>query len=87
MADALAGVSGVEVLNKTFFNEMTIRTPQPAALLVERLARRGILAGVPASRLLPNDRSVDNLIILAATELTTDADISALAAALTEELA
>ncbi len=27
LADALAGVAGVEVLNKTFFNEMTIRTP------------------------------------------------------------
>jgi glycine dehydrogenase subunit 1 len=66
---------------------MTIRTTQPAASLVERLARRGILAGVPVSRLLPNDRSVDNLIILAATELTTDADIAALAGALTEELA
>jgi len=87
LAEALGGVPGVEVLNKTFFNEMTIRVTQPAAALVERLAKRGILAGVPASRLLPNDRSVDNLLILAATELTSDADIATLAAALTEELA
>src|SRR5690606_28278804 len=53
LADALAAIPGVEVLNKTFFNEMTIRVTQPAAS--ERLAKRGILAGVPASRLLPGD--------------------------------
>ena len=87
LADALDGVPGVTVLNQTFFNEMTIRVTQPAAGLVERLAKRGILAGVPASRLLPEDPEVNNLIILAATELTTEADIAALCAALTEELA
>ncbi|WP_338722611.1 aminomethyl-transferring glycine dehydrogenase subunit GcvPA [Devosia sp. XK-2] len=87
LADALNGVPGVTVLNKTFFNEMTIRVTEPAAALVERLARRGILAGVHASRLLPGDPDVENLIILAATELTTETDIAALCAALTEELA
>jgi glycine dehydrogenase subunit 1 len=87
LADALDGVPGVTLLNQTFFNEMTIRVTQPAAGLVERLARRGILAGVPASRLLPEDPEVNNLLILAATELTTEADIAALCTALTEELA
>ncbi|MCW5721839.1 MAG: aminomethyl-transferring glycine dehydrogenase subunit GcvPA, partial [Devosia sp.] len=87
LADALSGVAGVEVLNETFFNEMTIRVPQPAAALVERLAQRGILAGVPVSRLLPEDPAVANLIVLAATELTTDDDIAALCAAVAEELA
>ena len=43
--------------------------------------------GVPVSRLEPTDPSVANLIVLAATELTTDADIAALCAALAEELA
>src|SRR5690606_225357 len=74
LAEALAAVPGVSMLNSTFFNEMTIRVTQPAAALVERLAGRGILAGVPASRLLPDDPAVDNLIILAATELTSDGD-------------
>ena len=87
LAHALETVPGVTVLNQTFFNEMTIRVTQPAAGLVERLAGRGILAGVPASRLLPEDPEVENLLILAATELTTKADIAALCAALTEELA
>ena len=87
LADALIAVDGVEVLNDTFFNEMTIRTPVPAAALIERLANRGILAGVPISRLEPGDDTVADLIVLAATELTTDSDIAALCAALTEELA
>ncbi len=87
LADALAAVPGVTVLNNTFFNEMTISVPEPAAELVERLAARGILAGVPVSRLIPEDSDVSNLIVLAATELTTKADISALCTALSEELA
>ncbi|MBK1794523.1 aminomethyl-transferring glycine dehydrogenase subunit GcvPA [Devosia sp. WQ 349] len=87
LADALASVAGVSVLNTTFFNEMTIRTAKAADHVVEALAQKGILAGVPASRLLPGDPGVENLIILAATELTTDGDIAALTAALAEALA
>ncbi len=87
LADALTGIPGVELLNKTFFNEMTIRVASPAAALVEALAARGILAGVPVSRLEPDNPNVANLIVLAATELTTDEDIATLVAALAEELA
>ena len=86
LADALRRVPGVELINKTFFNEMTVRLPVPAAPVVERLAREGILAGVPVSRLVPEDPHVANLLVLAATELTTDNDIAALAAGLTEAL-
>ena len=86
LADALAGVAGVTVLNPSFFNEMTIRLSVAAAPVIEALAQRGILAGVPVSRLEPNDPAVDKLIVLAATELTTDADIAALVAGLTEVL-
>ncbi len=87
LATALEAVPGVAVLNKTFFNEMTVRLPTAAAPVVERLAvEKNILAGVPASRLDPEHPDVDNLLVLAATELTTDADIAALAAALEEVL-
>ena len=57
---------------------MTIRLPVPAAPVVELLAQAGILAGVPVSRLIPDDPAVENLIVLAATELTTDEDIDML---------
>ena len=87
LAGALEAVKGVELVNKTFFNEMTIRLPIAAAPVVEALARRNILAGVPVSRLEPDDPAVAKLIVLAATELTTDADIAALAQGLEEVLA
>ena len=87
LADALAKVPGVEVLNKTFFNEFTIRVGKPADDVIEALAQRNVLAGVPVSRLEPGKPELENLIVLAATELTTDADIAALANGLKEVLA
>ncbi|MDQ6868919.1 MAG: aminomethyl-transferring glycine dehydrogenase subunit GcvPA, partial [Pseudomonadota bacterium] len=38
LADRLAAVRGVEVLNETFFNEFTIKIPGDAARTVERMA-------------------------------------------------
>ena len=37
------------VLNDTFFNELTIRIDGNAASLIEKLAERGILGGVPVT--------------------------------------
>lgn len=85
LAEALAGVKGVEVLTKAFFNEFTVRVPGKAADVVEKLAERGVLGGVPASRLLPG-AGVDDLLILASTEVNTDDDRAALVAALKEVL-
>jgi len=87
LANALEAIPGVELMNRTFFNEMTIRLPVAAAPVVEKLAERNILGGVPVSRLDPDHPDVGNLVVLAATELTTDADIAALAQALKEVLA
>lgn len=87
LATALEAVPGIELLNKTFFNEMTIRLPEPANKIVEQLAAKGILAGVPASRLEPGQPDTEDLLILAATELTTDDDIAALCSGLKEVLA
>jgi glycine dehydrogenase subunit 1 len=84
LADALEAVEGVELLNRSFFNEMTIRLSVPAAPVVEALAGHGILAGLPVSRLEPQNPDCANLIVLAATELTTEADIAALCAGLKE---
>ncbi len=82
LADRLAAVDGVEVLNEAFFNEFTLRLKRPAAEVVDELAERGILAGVPGSRLWPDDPALDDLLIVAATELTTESDCEALAEAL-----
>jgi len=81
LAEALAAIPNVEVLTPRFFNEIAVRLPVPAAELVETLAGQGILAGVPFSRLAPA-AGLDDVLLLAATELTTDADIAALTKAL-----
>jgi len=86
LADKLVALSGVEILTPSFFNEFTIRLPKPAALVVDQLAAKGVIAGVPASRLLPHDPSLANLLIVAATETNTDDDFAALATALKEVL-
>ena len=82
-AAALAALPGVEVLTPRFFNEIAVRLPGDAAAAVEASARRGVIAGVPYSRLAPN-AGRDDVLLVAATELTTDADIAALAAAIAQ---
>ncbi|HKX10332.1 MAG TPA: aminomethyl-transferring glycine dehydrogenase subunit GcvPA [Stellaceae bacterium] len=86
LADRLAAVPGVSVVNDTFFNEFTLRLPKPAAAVVERLARKRILGGVPISRLHPGKSALRNLLLVTATEMTTEADIEAFATALTQVL-
>ncbi|QCO01780.1 aminomethyl-transferring glycine dehydrogenase subunit GcvPA [Azospirillum argentinense] len=84
LADKLAAVKGVEIVNGSFFNEFTVKLPKPAAEVVEALARRGILGGVPASRLFGG--GLDDLLIVAATETNTESDMDAFATALAEVL-
>jgi len=84
LADRLAAIPGVSLVNDTFFNEFTLRLPKPAAPVVDRLARKRILAGVPASRLYPKRRELRDLLLVTATETTTEQDMTALAMALQE---
>ncbi len=86
LADRLAAVPGVSVLNTSFFNEFTIRVPGDASQLIEKLAQREILGGVPASRLDPARPELSDLIIVAATEVNTPGDVEAYAGALKEIL-
>jgi glycine dehydrogenase subunit 1 len=83
---ALEAIPGVEVLTPRFFNEIAVRLPTTAAPLVDALATKGVIAGVPLSRLDP-DAGLDDVLLLAATETTHDDDIAALKSALTEALA
>src|SRR6185437_9118393 len=86
LADALEKVPGLELITHSFFNEMAVKLNRPAAPVVDALAAKGILAGVPVSRVDPEHPDVADLLVLAATELTTDDDIAALTAGLTEAL-
>ena len=86
LAESLSEVPGVTVLNDSFFNEFTVRLPRPAAPVVEDLAKRGVLGGVPVSRLEPEAPELADLMVVAATEITSDADRAAYVAALKEVL-
>ena len=85
-ADALGQVPGVEVVNKSYFNEFTLRLPKNATGVVEKLAGEGVLAGVPGERLWPHDKDAHNLLIVAATECVTDEHIETFSAKLREAL-
>ncbi len=89
LADMLAVVPGVSVLNRTFFNEFTIRLPERADAVVEALVAKGVLAGVPFSRLARAEgegADLPNLLIVASTEVNTDDDRAAFVAGLKEVL-
>ncbi len=84
LADKLARVNGVSVVTPAFFNEFTLKLPKPAAEVVDALAAKGILGGVPVSRLLPHQSNVRDLLIVAATETVTDEDCDAYVKTLAE---
>lgn len=87
LKQALAAVPGAEVLNKAYFNEFTVKLSKPAHDVVEALAAKSILGGVPVSRLEPGNPDLENLLVVASTEVNTDEDRAAFAAALKEVLA
>jgi glycine dehydrogenase subunit 1 len=86
LADRLATLKGVEVVPAAFYNEFAIKLPKPAAEVVEALVGKKVLGGVPASRLFPEDRSLTNVLLVAATETNTEGDMDKLVAALQEVL-
>jgi glycine dehydrogenase subunit 1 len=86
LAERLASIPGVRLETEKFFNEFTLKLPKPAHEVVERLAQKGILAGVPGSRLWPAEKALADRLIVAVTEMTSDDDIDAYEAALQEVL-
>jgi len=85
LAQMLSGIAGVDLLTEAFFNEFTLRLPRPAAEVVEKLEKRGILGGVPVSRLI-DKAELEDCLIVCSTEVNTDADRAAFVAALKEVL-
>ncbi len=86
LADLLSAVPGVELLTGSFFNEFTLKLPKSGTEVIDALADKGVLGGIPAARLDPGVDALENLIVVASTEINTDADRAAYAAALKEVL-
>jgi len=84
LADVIDGVQGAEVLNETFFNEFTVRLNRPAAQVVEAMADKGVLGGVPFSRISAGAH--EDMLLVCATEVVSDEDITAFGTALEEVL-
>ena len=83
LADRLSAIEGVELVNDSFFNEFTLRLSKPAADVVEALADKGVLGGVPVSRLTGDQ---EDLLLVTATEVVSDDDIAAYEKAMAEVL-
>jgi glycine dehydrogenase subunit 1 len=83
--DRLGGLKGFEcpVLQGPHFNEFAVRTPVRPEKLSKILMRRGIIGGLPLSRHVPR---MGDCMLFAATEMTTDEDITSLVRALEEVL-
>src|ERR1700761_7847296 len=56
LADRLSEIKGVSLVTESFFNEFTLKLHRPAASVVDDLAEKGIIAGVPVSRLMPHNK-------------------------------
>ena len=85
LRDQLTQIAGVDCVTPRFFNEFTLKLPTAAAPVVEALAAKGVLGGVPVSR-LDADPAFANHLVVAATETNSDADIATFASALKEVL-
>jgi glycine dehydrogenase subunit 1 len=86
LADKLGAIKGVELLTDAFFNEFALRLPRDAASVVDALVAKGVLGGVPGGRLWPGNADMANLLIVAATETNTQAEMDLFASALAAEL-
>jgi len=86
LARRLAAIPGVSVLNDTWFNEFAVILPRDAGTVIDVLASRGVLGGVPLSRLYPDEPGLNNVLMVTATECNSDNDIDEFSLALNEVL-
>lgn len=77
LVDALSEIKGIKVLNDSFFNEFVITTPKGSREIIDALAVRNIIGGYALD---------GNQILVSATEMTQDEDISTLCTVLKEVL-
>jgi glycine dehydrogenase subunit 1 len=84
VAERLATIPGVSLVNDSFFNEFTLKLPVAARPAVDALVERGVLGGVSLGRLYPGADALENGLVVAVTETVTDEDIAAFEVALKE---
>ena len=80
-AGLVAKIPGFAVADGEFFKEFVVKTPVPAASIVEKLERRGVIPGLALSRYYP-DRTHELLVCV--TEMNTREQIELLARSLEE---
>ena len=84
-AERLATIPGVSLrFTAAFFKEFALRLPKSPERVVAKLAKQGILAGVPLKAF---DRSLADCLLVAVTEKRTKAEIDAFADALGKAVA
>ena len=76
MKEKILKIPEVKLLNKSFFNEFTIELPIKGEVFIDRMAEKGVLAGIPVSRLINNNKELDNFIVVASTETNTEDDMN-----------
>jgi glycine dehydrogenase subunit 1 len=84
VAEQLAAIPGVEIVNDSFFNEFTVKLPVEARPAVHAMVERDVLGGVSLGRLYPGIDALQSGLIVAVTETVSDEDITALEGALKE---
>lgn len=86
LAEKLSAIKDVSIVPQVFYNEFAVTLPKPASDVVEKLVAKNILGGVPATRLFPDEKALDNVLLIATTETNSEGDMDKLVAALKEVL-
>ena len=77
----------MSVVHDSFFNEVTLKLPVNARDVVHKLAAKKVLGGVSLGRLYPDEATLENVLLVAVTEVVSEEDSVTCAAALQEVLA
>ena len=82
LREAVCAIEGVALrFDAPAFNEIVVRVPLPAAVVLAELQTRGVIGGLDLGRFYPE---LADCIVMNATELTTGAQIAQLSQALKE---
>ncbi|QMW24028.1 aminomethyl-transferring glycine dehydrogenase subunit GcvPA [Sandaracinobacteroides saxicola] len=84
VAERLAAIPGVSLMNDHFFNEFTVMLPISGRPALRAMAEMGVLGGVSLGRLYPARADLDHGMVIAVTETVSDDDIDKLDKALRE---